>query len=55
MEGYKVLRILMDDGSSVNILSAKTMTNICIDASRMAPMLTPLIKIERSAVPVKGQ
>jgi hypothetical protein len=28
VEGYKVHMILMDNGSSVNILLAKTMTNI---------------------------
>jgi len=54
VEGYKVHRILIDDGSSVNILSAKTMTNIGIDASRIALVPTPLIRIERSAVPMKG-
>jgi hypothetical protein len=54
VKGYKVHRILIDDGSSVNILSTKTMTNIGIDASRIALVPTPLIRIERSAVPVKG-
>ena len=54
VEGYKVHRILIDDGSSVNILSTKTMTNIGIDASRIALVPTPLIRIERSAVPMKG-
>jgi ribulose kinase len=54
MEGHRVHRILVDSGSSMNILSTKAITNMGIDASRMTLVSTPLIGIEGSAVPVKG-
>jgi len=38
----------------VNILSAEVMIKMGIDTSKMTPVLTPLIRIEGSAVLVKG-
>jgi len=54
IEGHRVYKILMDNNSSVNILSTEAMMKMGIDASRMTPVPTPLIGIEGSAVPVKG-
>jgi len=45
----------MDDSSLVNILSVEATIKIGIDTSRMTLMPTPLIGIERSVVPIRGQ
>jgi hypothetical protein len=55
MEGYRVHRILVDDSSLVNILSVEDMTKMGIDTSRMTLVSTPLIGIEGSVEPVRGQ
>jgi len=54
MEGHKVHRILVDNDSLVNILSAEAMMKMGIDDSKMTPVPTPLIRIEGTAMPVKG-
>jgi hypothetical protein len=43
----------MDDDSLINIISVGVITKIGIDASRMTLVLTPLIGIKGSTVPVK--
>uniref|UniRef100_A0A2K2CAH6 Uncharacterized protein n=1 Tax=Populus trichocarpa TaxID=3694 RepID=A0A2K2CAH6_POPTR len=45
MEGHRVYKILMDNDSSVNILSTEAMMKMGIDASRMTPVPTPFIGI----------
>jgi len=54
MEGHRVHKILMDDINLVNILSAEAMTKMGMNASIMTLVLTPLIGIEGSTVPMKG-
>jgi len=54
MKGHRVHWILVDNDSSMNILSIEAMMKIGIDASTMTLVPTPLIGIEGSAVPVKG-
>jgi len=44
----------MDDDSLINFISAGFMTKIGIDTSKMTLVLTPLIGIKGSTVPVKG-
>jgi hypothetical protein len=53
MERHKVHRILVDNDSLVNIMSAEAMMKIGIDDSRMTLVPTPLIGIEGTTVPVK--
>jgi hypothetical protein len=54
MERHRVYKILMDNDSSVNILSTEAMMKMGIDAFRMSPVPTPFIGIKRLAVPMKG-
>jgi len=55
MKGHRVYWILVDDNSLVNFLSVEAMIKMGIDTSKMTLVPTPLIGIEGSVLPVRGQ
>jgi len=54
LSNHQIHKVLVDDGSSVNILSRDVMSQIGINPSRMTHIKTLLIGIEESRVLIKG-
>jgi hypothetical protein len=54
LSNHQVNWVLVDDDSTVNILSYKVMAQMGISPLRLTPIKTPLVRIKDSSVLMKG-
>ena len=54
IEGFNTRRILVDNGSSIDIIYISTFQQLKVDAKRLYPFESPLVSFSRDKVYPKG-